>query len=521
MLAEPAGEVAPKALEPNAGVEAVLLPAAAPKLPNVGVLVDGLPNIGVLDDAAEGEPNTGAAPDASEGLLLLAPNVNAEDDDDSVGFGVVAEAAAPAKPNPEMPVVVELPKIPVDVVPVDEFPVPGAVAAAPNVPNVGLSEVDAAGDEAAPKLGITLLADWPLWPKTKLGAADVGAVPVLVVVLVSAGLDDVDTKENADVAVLDIDVVLAAVDPAVAPKLKLGVMEGPAGFWAPPNIGTLDEAAAPAEKLGGLDSATDAAFGVVLAGAAAAAFGDPKANIPLPTIGDGLLSVLFVADDGEPKLKDELAAEDPNVLALAVVVAAPAAANEPKLTVGFFCSVVVSLLLQLVLGFTIGEASVVSAGLPIEKPTVLGATVCLLLEGEPKPNPPVVVVEVTTSDVLEASDRAGLEPKLKPEDPIPVAAALGGSVFSADLGLSVVSEVAADLIPKLKPLPLVGGDALAALVPLPKLNLGLSSELVVFVVDVTEPKVNPVLAVVVDAIPVELAAGGTPKENPVLGASEL
>lgn len=164
MLPVRAGEAAPKVLEPNAGAGAALLPAAAPKLPNVGVLVEGLPNIEVLEDAAAGDPKTGAVPDVSEGLLLLAPKVNAEEDvDDSAGFGVVAEAAAAAKPNPEEPVVVEPPKIPVDDVPVDELPVCGAaVAAAPNVPNVGLSEEDAAAAAAVPKVGITLLADWPL-----------------------------------------------------------------------------------------------------------------------------------------------------------------------------------------------------------------------------------------------------------------------------------------------------------------------------------------------------------------------
>lgn len=345
------------------------------------------------------------------------------------------------------------------------------------------------------------------------------AVTVLVVVLVSAGLDDVDPKENVDAAGLDDAVVLAAVEPAAAPKLNVGVMEGPAGFWAPPKIGTLDEAAAaaaPVEKPVGLDSAVDATVDVLLE---AADFGDPKPNIPLPTIGVGLLSVLFVA--AEPKLKDDagLAAVDPpNVLELAVVVAP--AANEPKLTVGFFgCSVGVSLLL--VVGFAIGDAVaetalVVSAGFPNEKPTVLGASAGLMLEGEPKLNPLVVVVEVTASEVLEAADGAGLDPKLNP----PVGAGLGGSDFSVGLGLSVVSEVAAGLIPKLKPLPLAGVAVLVTLVPLPKLNLGLSSELVVFVVDVTEPKVNPVLAGA-GALAVELA-GGTPKENPVLGAaSEL
>lgn len=60
---------------------------------------------------------------------------------------------------------------------------------------------------------------------------------VLVVLLVSAGLDTFDPKENVDVAVVaaleDVVELVAATegDPvAVAPKLKLGVIEGPAGF---------------------------------------------------------------------------------------------------------------------------------------------------------------------------------------------------------------------------------------------------------------------------------------------------
>lgn len=58
----------------------------------------------------------------------------------------------------------------------------------------------------------------------------------MVVVLASAGLDTFDPKENADVvvvAVLDVVELLAAAagDPvATEPKLKLGVIEGPAGF---------------------------------------------------------------------------------------------------------------------------------------------------------------------------------------------------------------------------------------------------------------------------------------------------
>lgn len=74
-----------------------------------------------------------------------------------------------------------------------------------------------------------------LWPKTKLGAAVAGAIPVLFVVLVSAGLAADAPKEKAGAAavtVLGADVASAAagVLPADAPKLKLGVMEGPAGF---------------------------------------------------------------------------------------------------------------------------------------------------------------------------------------------------------------------------------------------------------------------------------------------------
>lgn len=156
-----AGEAAPKVLEPNAGVALVLLLAvAAPKLPNVGVFVDGLPKIGVLDVAAVGEPKTGAALDASEELLLLAPKVNADEDDDSAGFGV-AEAAAAPKLNPDVPVEVALPKIPVDGAAAFVFAAGVAVAAAPKLPNVGLSVEGAAGDAAAaaPKVGTTLLAD--------------------------------------------------------------------------------------------------------------------------------------------------------------------------------------------------------------------------------------------------------------------------------------------------------------------------------------------------------------------------
>lgn len=151
-----AGDVVPKVLEPNVGVELVALPPVAdPKVPNVGVLVDGLPKMGLAEAATPaGEPKTGAALVAREELLLLAPNVNADVVVDSAGFGVTVDAAAPPKLNPVEPVVVALPKI--------ELPVPEAAvelavapeAAAPNVPNVGLSE-DAAA--AAPKVGTTLL----------------------------------------------------------------------------------------------------------------------------------------------------------------------------------------------------------------------------------------------------------------------------------------------------------------------------------------------------------------------------
>lgn len=144
-----AGDVVPKVLEPNVGVELVAFAVADPKLPNVGVLVDGLPKMGLAEAAGvAGEPKTGAALVAREELLLLAPNVNA-DGVDSAGFGVTVEAAAPPKLNPEEPVVAAaLPKIEL---PVAEAAVEAGVAAeaaAPKVPNVGLS---------APNVGTTLL----------------------------------------------------------------------------------------------------------------------------------------------------------------------------------------------------------------------------------------------------------------------------------------------------------------------------------------------------------------------------
>lgn len=57
---------------------------------------------------------------------------------------------------------------------------------------------------------------------------------MVVVVLVSAGFDEAGPKEKVDGAgaavAVDDAVVPATVDPADAPKLKLGVMEGPEGF---------------------------------------------------------------------------------------------------------------------------------------------------------------------------------------------------------------------------------------------------------------------------------------------------
>lgn len=162
-----------------------------------------------------------------------------------------------------------------------------------------------------------------------------------------------------------------------------------------------------------------------------------------------------------------------------------------------------------------------AAGCPNEKP-VLFVTVSAgcLLTGEPKLNPLVVVVDVTVSELFVASDVVDLDPKLNPPEP-KVAAAAVGSFFSLVLELSVVSEGAAGLIPKLNPLPVAGAAVVVtatALPLLPKLNLGLSSELVVLVVDVTVPKLKPVPA---DAVALaDVALAGTPKENPVvLGAS--
>lgn len=217
------GEVAPNVLEPKAAVELVLLlTAAVPKLPNVDVLVCGLPKIGALD---VDEPNAGAAAGASEELLLLAPKVNAGEDADSADFE--ASVAGAPKLNPE--VAVALPKTPpVDAAAVFEVAgADGAVAVAPNVPNVGAAA-------AAPNVGTTLLADWSLLPKTKLDVAGaaVVVVPVLIVMLVAVGFAP---KEKVDAAVVTVLVdavipVVAGELPTAVPKLKLGVMEGPVGF---------------------------------------------------------------------------------------------------------------------------------------------------------------------------------------------------------------------------------------------------------------------------------------------------
>lgn len=238
---------------------------------------------------------------------------------------------------------------------------------------------------------------------------------------------------------------------------------------------------------------------------AAAGFGDTKENIPLPTIAGLLLSSLLaaaVAADA-PKPNEELA----GAVRAELAVVAPAAANDPKVTVGFFCSVAPAELVVLLV--VLGEPNAnpvllltVSAGL-------------LLAAGEPKLNPlVVVVVEVTVSELFAASDDAALEePKLNPPEPKATAAGVG-SFFSPVFGLSVESEEAAGLIPKLNPDPVAGAGVVVAELPLlPKLNLGLSSELVVLVVDVTEPKLKPVL---VDVVELAEELAGTPKVNPVV-----
>lgn len=246
-----------------------------------------------------------------------------------------------------------------------------------------------------------------------------------------------------------------------------------------------------------------------------AGLGDPNENVPLPTMAGFLVSSVLVVAAGaaatdDPKLKEELAT---GVVSLGLAVAA----NDPKVTAVCFAGSVDGVVLGVV------DAVRGGVGCPKEKPVLFAVSAGGLLAGEPKLNPPlVVVVEVTVSELFDASDAvvAGLEPKLNPPEAAGLNAVVG-SFFSAVLGLSVVSETgAAGLIPKLNPLPLAGAGAAAAVLPLlPKLNLGLSSELVVLVVDVTEPKLNPVLVDdVVVGLVVELA--GTPKVKPVvLGAS--
>lgn len=219
-----------------------------------------------------------------------------------------------------------------------------------------------------------------------------------------------------------------------------------------------------------------------------------------------LLAVAAVAA-ADPKLNEPVAGA--GSAGLAVVVPA---ANEPKVTDGFFCSVVELVLLVVT----------TVADFPNEKPVLFAGSAALLAAGdcEPKLNPLVVaVVDVTASELLVVSDVADLEPKLDPNplDPnVTAADVVVVSFFSLVLVLSVVSaDEAAGLIPKLNP-PLPAGAA-GVLPLLPKLNLGLSSEPVVLVVDVTEPKLKPPLVDVV-ALADELA--GTPKENPVVfGAS--
>lgn len=336
---------------------------------------------------------------------------------------------------------------------------------------------------------------------------------MLDVVVVTAGLDVVAPKENVDAVV--VPVLEDAVVPDVAgelatpaPKLKLGVMDGPVGFWAPPKIGTLEDGAAGATAV--FDAAADE---LEVAATVAVGFEVSKENIPLPTTAaTGLLSVGLLAppEATDPKLNEGLA-EDVNALEVTVVAATFASAvNAPKVTIGFFGS---ATLLLLLVG--IGEDGLGTAGFANVKATLLGVSAGLLVAGEePKLNP-VVVVEDTASEDFEVSDETDFDPKLKPPDPKVVDVGLAASVFSVVLELSVVSEVAVGLLPKLKPPD--GAVLFAVLVPLPKLNLGLSSELTVLVEDVTEPKVNPELAGV-DELVVEVL-GGTPNVNPVLRAS--
>lgn len=135
-------------------------------------------------------------------------------------------------------------------------------------------------------------------------------------------------------------------------------------------------------------------------------------------------------------------------------------------------------------------------------------------EGEPK----LKVGALGAASFFEEGDSVvGLVPNEKPLEPKDTAG-LGSSFFSlAALLLSVVSV--AGFAPKLNPVD--GVEDVVAVVPLPLLllpneNLGLSSEIGAAVAAGLLPTVNPPEAGAV----VELEAG-TPKENPVFGASLL
>lgn len=245
----------------------------------------------------------------------------------------------------------------------------------------------------------------------------------------------------------------------------------------------------PAAKTDGfVSTVADAAVAVEFAveADAAAGLGDPKENIPLPTMVGLLSSLLVVAD---------VAADDPKPNA--------GLAGVPELKV----TALVLLLEDVVLGVT------TVAGFPNEKPVFFKVSACLMA-GEPKLNTLVVVVDVTVSELFVESEVADFEPKLNPLE----VAGFVGSFFSLVFEESVVSEGVTCLLPKLNVAAGAAVETAEAVIPLfPKLNLGLSSEIEVLVVDVTEPKLKPAPVDVV-ALVVELA--GTPKENPVvLGAS--
>lgn len=260
-----------------------------------------------------------------------------------------------------------------------------------------------------------------------------------------------------------------------------------------------------AEKIDDLGSIIDDAVTVAVEFAeseadAATGLEGPKENIPLPTT-LGLLSALL----GDSKPNEELA----GVVSVELGFIA-SAANVPKVTADLVWSVAEVVLL--VVGVVFGVTT--AAGCTNEKPVLLAVSAGLLA-GEPKLNPLVFVVEVTVSELFAGSFVTDLVPKLNPPEPRVVTGAVGS--FSLFLELSVVSEGAAGLLPKLKPVAGAAVVAAEAVLPLPKLNLGLSSELVVLVVDVTDPKLKPLL--VDDVEPVDVLEG-TPKENPdALGAS--